>query len=521
MPENINITGNIFDFINNIGQYWPRKKGLFLTLVLELMVMAFLWDKLDLQSVVYWGVVLLGLYIMTFIIWIITSKRILFRRGGLVLVWLSLAIVTAVVFYCIAYPKCIQHSSFDWQYVRIWGAVAIFIFIICVGFIFDCYVFKDKKLMIVFAVNNDSVTVEKTIRASIDPAVQHIQDENNCIKLVVLPFGVIKSVRASSRFIKFPFTRADAIVFANVIDDTESVPVSYLFTDFSSRINGRRFVREETKGNLHNAVLDAHLRCRDWNYLNIANDNCSRKRAVSKNLEDMLKMYIGCMYLMKHDFKAAVPYANNAICNVPRTDSIYSIASKLFSYALLSSARVLENDEHEYDAALAQLNQLNKAMPVTTNEPGYNKAMARVLFYKGDLKASETYTRKFKDLYDHRWGYELNMGFYAINKKKALEFVQHYKNLRKFYPCEKGEIGFAINFLERQEKESRDEEYCTLLRIAIAFLTLYINPERAHKLIKKVNYRSDNVKSAKAVNDLRNIILENNTRLDIVPKKKH
>ena len=84
---------------------------------------------------------------------------------------------------------------------------------------------------------------------------------------------------------------------------------------------------------------------------------------------------------------------------------------------------MLENDERDYDAALTQLNQLVSTMPVANSDPAYNKAMARVMFYKGDIKASESFTKKFKDLDGHRWGYELNMGFYAIYKKKVLEFV--------------------------------------------------------------------------------------------------
>lgn len=520
MSENVNITGNLLEFINTIGQYWTRKKGLFLILVLEFFFLALFWNRIGFQSVIARGLFACGLVVITAIVWFITSKRILFRSGGFVLFWLLLSLIGAAAFYLLAYPNLIQNGEFDVPYIQLWGTVIVFFCFITVGFCIDFFVLKGRKLMIVFAVNNESVAVEKVIRDSIDPAVQHIQDEDNNIKLVVLPFGIIKSVRKSEKYIKFPLTRADAIIFARVIDDTDASPTSYLFTDFSSRINERRFVREEANSNMHKAVLDIHLRCRDWNYLNVANDNCSRKLRVSRNLEDMLKMYIGCIYLMKHDFKAAVPYANNAICNAPKNDASYNIASLLFSYALLSSAHVLENEDHEYDAALAQLNQLNRAMPVTTNDPGYNKAMARVMFYKGDIKASETYTKKFKNLPYHRWGYELNMGFYAINKKKVLEFVQHYKNLRKYYPCEKGEIDFAIDFLERQEGQSADKDYRILLRIAIAFLTLYKSPDKAHKLIKKVEYRSDNIKFVKAITDFNAIILHSKQKLEILPKKR-
>lgn len=58
------------------------------------------------------------------------------------------------------------------------------------------------------------------------------------------------------------------------------------------------------------------------------------------------------------------------------------------------------------------------------------------------------------------------------------------------------------------------------MRIAISYLTLYKNPEKAHKLIKKVDYHSDNVKFVKAIKDLQGIVLETNKRLEISPNKK-
>ena len=73
--------------------------------------------------------------------------------------------------------------------------------------------------MIVFAVNNESVVIERTIRASIDPVVQRLHDGDNKIRIIVLPFGVIKSVRKGERYIKLPLTRADAMIFASVVDD--------------------------------------------------------------------------------------------------------------------------------------------------------------------------------------------------------------------------------------------------------------------------------------------------------------
>lgn len=515
------ITSNILEFFNDIGQHWTRKRGLYLALVLEFIILTILWEKRVFPSSIVALMVAFGLALIIFVVWLITSKRILFRSGGLVVLWLFLSTLGAAAFYYFVYDSYCKITGWDIPYIHIWGSLAVFLAILFIGLVLDCFVFKGKKLIIVFAVNNESVAVEKNILSSVDPVVERIQDEDSKVRLVVLPFGVIKSVRKSAGYIKMPLTRADAIIFASVVDGSENTPAEYVFTDFSSRINERRFIREEHRGTMHMNVLDANLRYKEWNFINSANDNCSRKIAISKNLDDMLRMYIGCIYLMKHDFESAIPYTNNAINGESRNSPLYGIASMLYSYSILSSARVLENDRREYDAALNQLNQLNKRMPFSSSDPGYNKAMARVMYYKGDIKTSESYTRKFKDLPDHRWGYELNMGFYAMNKKKTLEFAQHYKNLRKYYPLEDKEVNFAIRFLERQERETNDSEYRTLLQIAIAYLYVYKDSKKAKKLMKKTSYTSTNAKFNKAINDLQEIIFEASQTFDIMPGKKN
>ena len=520
MAMNFNIVSNFSNIFNSIEYYWTRRKGLLLILILEAVFLYYFRRHFHFPSTLYGIIVYLGVAAITIVIWLVSSKRVLFRSAGLVMMWLSLASSAVLAFYFLVYPRVISYSSVDFPFIRVWGSVIVFIFILFVGLVLDCFVFKDRKLLIVFAVNNESIAVERTIRSSIEPVVDRIKDRDERVRLVVLPFGVIKSLRSSIRYIKQPLTRADAIVFASVIDGSDGNPAEYVFTGFSSRINENRFIRYEQKNTMHNDVLEVHYHYKQWNFLNSANDNCSRKIVISDNLESMLRMYIGCIYLMKHDFKSALPYTNVAFYTENRNSPTYNVAASLYSYALLSSARVLENEDREYDAALEQLTDLNNAMPYSSNDPAYNKAMARVMFYKGDLKASESYTRRFKDLPDHRWGYELNMGFYAINRKRIIEFVQHYKNLRKYYPFAIEEVNFAISFLERQKKESNDPEYQVLLRMAIAFLTLYKSPKKAQRIISKVDYQSPNPRLSKAISDLMDIIIGATIRWDTSPSKK-
>lgn len=520
MSEKMNLTGDLRGFLNGIEQSWTRPRGLFYAFIVELLILTGCQSAF--QNLLSLGVIFICITTATWIIWLITSKRILFRCWWIAVMVLVFSSMMALLFYSRIYQLLFAHTKYDLPYIQIWGSAIFFLFFLTLGFLIDVYVVKGEKLMIIFAVNNESVKIEKIIRASIDPVVQKIHDEDNRIKLIVLPFGVIKSNRKGEKYIKAPFTRADAIIFASVIDDSDSIPAGYVFTEFSSRINEKRFMQEERTSSAHNNILKAFLRSRGsgWNFLNSANDNCSRKIAIAQNLEDMIKMYIGCIYLMKHDFKAALPYTDSAIYREKRSSPAYLIASSLFSYSVLSAAREYEEQEQDYDAALYQLEKLVKTIPVTNNDPAYNKAMARVMFYKGDIKSSEVYTKRFKDLPDHRWGYELNMGFYAINKKKILEFVQHYKNLRRYQPYNIEEVDFAINFLDRQKKGATDKEYICLLEIAIAYLHLYKNPKKAKKLMQKAEFNSSNAKSCKAMAELQTIAMTSTLKLKNCHQKK-
>lgn len=59
-------------------------------------------------------------------------------------------------------------------YIQIWGCLIVYSIVVLLGLVIDCWIIKGKKLLIVFAVNNESIAVEKVIRSSIDPVVNSI-----------------------------------------------------------------------------------------------------------------------------------------------------------------------------------------------------------------------------------------------------------------------------------------------------------------------------------------------------------
>lgn len=510
MGQNQNLNGqiSIWDFIINADKYWNRFCGFFIVWFLEILFVviglsSFGVDKNDWQTRLYLS---LALGVVTFVMWLFSTKRLLFRSVGLVIFWLLLGIAGCLLYFFIVYPDNIVGSLLDLKYIQIWGSVIVFILMMLLGLFIDQYLIKGKKLLIVFAVRNNSIMLEAKLKPLIESIFRDLEDEDNDLQLIILPFGLLKSIKSSERYIKRPYTRADAVIIAKVIESIENDHVEYEFENFSSRINEYRFSDEESESLLHKDVVEVQSRGKTWNYINSANDNCSRTKVILDNLKDMLYMYIGGIYLMKHEFKKAQPYAEATINHERYNQKTFAIAAQLYTFSSISSAMVLENDDMNFDAAIQRLQTCALKLPTTISDPGFNKAMARLMFYKGDLKTSEAYTRKFKDMDGQKWGYELNMGIYAMREKKVLKFVQHYKKLIRLYSSEKGEDMFAIKFLERQRKLTDDVKYSCLLEVAIAYLYLYINIKKSKKRINSIKLTQFNSAEIKELDKLKTIV---------------
>ena len=114
--------------------------------------------------------------------------------------------------------------------------------------------------------------------------------------------------------------------------------------------------------------------------------------------------------------------------------------------------------------------------------------MARLEYYRGDIKASKKYTRDFKRIEGVTWGYCLNMGFYALCQNKIGEWMNWYKKLHN-YTCSQSEVEFAVEFLERERAKLRKRDNNYLIEISIAYLNLYTNKKRAVKKWNKIVMR--------------------------------
>ena len=519
--QNFGASINVLDAVSLAVQGWTRPWGLLISLALEATFYLLFSVKLGLEnSSVLHKLILLGLvFLSTIVLWLFSSKRILFRSVTLVVLLLIMAITITLLFCYKLYPAYFDSRLSFIPYSQYVSSIILFLVTIILGMVLIKYLPNGKKLFVVFAVANGSVSLESKLKGPIRSALNDIEEEVDSVRLELLPFGIITSASGAEHFIKRTLTDADAIVFANVIEETEGNHVEYLFDKFSSRINEHRFPDVEIKNRIDQGVVETHKRSKTWNYINAANDNCSRTKVILENLKGMLQMYVGGILLMQHRFKDAMPFMEMSLVREKGNIDTYALASQLYTYAVLSAVKELETDQRDYDSAFAMLEHCAARIPASLSHPGYNMAMARAMFYKGDMKASYEYTKKFKDYEWQEWNYELNMGFYAIYRKCVPEFVRRYKRLLKFNTQEGEVVDFAIDFLDHQAKLSNDKRYKVLLSVAMAFLHIYRKRSKAKVMISKIDYSAFPAGDIKELDKLKTIIFSSKETLQVVGKR--
>ena len=208
MVQNQNLGGNInlIELLGLIGKYWNRTGGLLISFLVELLILVFLNDKLSALGI-NWSYklsLIASLFIITSIIWLLSTKRLLFRNSTLAIVWLLLAIIASSFFWFYIYPQKILSTQYDLSFVQVWGTFFVFVVIVVLGLLVDNLLLKGKGLFIVFAVDNKNVEIVSRIKTSINYAKNNILKNDSDLKIEVLPFGILEDIKKCERFIKRP-----------------------------------------------------------------------------------------------------------------------------------------------------------------------------------------------------------------------------------------------------------------------------------------------------------------------------
>lgn len=370
-------------------------------------------------------------------------------------------------------------------------SVAICIFVLCgvlVLLLMSRKINKKEVLLVLFLKNKVSAKVANNIKSLVESSVNNIESEYDNVKIIVPPIGLFGNKRKCYRYIANPLTRGDVYVMAEVFDGDDDNSPNYVFKQFYSQtnkcINNCKYIIPHSLLNKVNTTL----KYSDWNYRQDSQNDIASKIRMSGNIEMLLMLYVSSTFMIKNNFTEAISFVNK----IRNSEYYNDVNFRRLSDALLGDSHLLisqneEHENHDYNLAFEHLTIFASLFPAQKNNPMYVHAMARVLYYKGDIKESKRYTKTLRNLKGgiYKWGYELNMGFYAICEGKVSEFVQHYKNLRRYEPYDKQQIQFVIVFLKEEHDRSLNPRTKMLLSYAIAYLYQYIKIKKAKMLLAK------------------------------------
>lgn len=419
----------------------------------------------------------------SFIFWLVSTRRAFQRTRNYVLIWYFVIIAVAAVFNFVVYPYGIQNSAVDFAFVRYWGTGIVLTLLFLIYYLVDFKWYKHTGgVLIMFLVENSS-NADKQIKDSLREACDQIEDSCNSITLLVAPFGIVRGKRGAKRLIKSLFCQVDAIIYSRVMDGNEDGNEGYVFTEFCSFANSSHFSSDNARINDIDNILAVESQYENWNICNEHNDDVTSKLRVAKSIEQLIRLYSTCIYILKHRLSTAIEMAQ-ALYDVGSHENVRLrvLAHNLLEFAYLEAEYVEEQEHKDYNYALSLLNELSSAVPFISRTLSYELAMARVHFHLNCLNESKRYTKQVKE--KDPWGYAVNMAFYAMYEGQVGKFVTHYKRLPKLPAPTRDNVEFVIGFLQDQIANTTDRGYEMLLLSAIAFQTQYLDFRKAKSRAK-------------------------------------
>lgn len=515
MGVNTNLTVDISKLISKV---WPTFLGVLIVWVIEVILYYLLFRCLEIDFKKYAIISSLFLFVTTFLVWVIHTKRWFQITGYWILIHYVIILGGGVGAYYLCYPLFVQKTHLDIAILRYClTAFAIFILFVCSYLVVRR---KHKGLCIVFMVTNKS-THESDIMQALIEAKNRVDEVASNIQIVIPPFGIAGTPIACKHYINGHFNQADALIFASLINSPEGTEFGYCFNRFTSIMSDRYVKRAHRDDNGVNMLIDESYRCHEWNTLNINNDQISRQLEVAGNLTHLFLMFVSCIYLQKHKYTDAIGiadklYTYSSTGNKPFDD----LVMKLLRYSYMSAQYNEEYDNQNYELALEILSECAKKLPQFKNSLAYDLSMARIYFYDGNLKESKKMTRHAKASHPNAdWYVTVNYAFYAIFENKYREIASHYKKLLKMDSQNKDEVEYAIRFLRIEESKTDDKYYLIGLYYGIAFLSLYYDERLSARYLRKITSFSK-LECYKELEPMRALIASSKGKLRIKEEKK-
>ena len=472
-------------------EYFKKNKGhitgLIIIYVLEVLVYSKLFpmfSDFSFYYIEYWGLLLIAL--VTYFVWACLTHRCFFRDGWNVVVWLLIWLVFTLLFPLFLLPFLQSKGLLVLPHIILWGTAIWAILTFFLLFLTRRISLKDDKLCVVFIVNVDDYELNNKVGDAIHQTVGAIEHKFSKLHIVLPPLGFKKNEKECLRYINSGFMQADALIFAKVVNGDQDGNLGYVFTEFVSMINEKRHKVKSFQDSILNRLLMINAEDKTWNNYDLATKDCESKLRVASNIESLLLMYCSAFYILLNNFENAIPVAKQMydLEKQDKNSAVFRLASLMLQDAYLFSATKVEHNKHDYETAYSQLVSFSQSMPELRLSPGYDMAMARLMFLLGNIKESKKYTRNARAKLGEHWGFYLNMGMYAMAENKVEEFISRYKAMLK-HPVQSPQITFAIEFIDDLLKGNANDNTNVLLSCAKVVLESYIVPEKKWRKRKK------------------------------------
>lgn len=503
-----------------VEKIWSSIWGVLVAFFIELIAVLYINQTLIHAPWIYVGLLLIALLPSTFLLWTIATKRWFQRSTYWTLLAFMAVLTTGVLFYFVLYPLRIEGTKCDLPFVQWWGS-GLTVILIAISSYFCFFRFEQhKKLCIVFLVSNRS-THEHDIKKSLEEARHRIDEIDSNIQIIIPPFGIANSIHAAERYINGHFNQADAVIFARMTDSNEGSEFGYQFTKFTSRFSKRYIKVSEMMTNEVDYLMTQSYKCHKWNTLNIEKDNISCTLEVAGNLQNLFLMYVSCIYLYKNNYSNSIAVADQLYTYTGTGNTGFdNMVKELMAHSYVIAEQSEEHENRNFARAHEILNECLVKLPSMKYSLTYKLALARLHYYEGNLRESKRATRDVKNSFKNaEWYWSINMAFYAIYDRKPKEVLTHYKRLTRITPPGLEEIEFPRRFLEKELKETYDDQYRMFLLHGIAFLSLFTDKNVSTRLLKDVEgYNS--MEGYSELNKVRELIESQRGKLLYKPKKK-
>lgn len=509
MGINTNVTA---DAPKLIKELWPTFWGMVFVWVLEVVFSMWLSQSLKIESPTLVALWSLFLFVTTFLVWTIQTKR-WFQRTGY---WILLHYFGTLLIVCtvyLTYPYLIERSKLDIPYIRYWLPVVIGAILITCSYLYICR--KHNGLCVVFLVRNQS-QYERDILQALAEAQSMVEQVADNIQIVIPPFGIANTPKGCERYINSHFNQADAVIFASLIDSPQGSEFGYSFNRFTSMMSDRYIKKRNRDEESVRVLMDESYRCHEWNTLNINTDQISRHLEVAGNLTHLFLMYVSCIYLQKNKYTEAIGVSEALYTYASTGNARYDdLVRELVVHSYVTAQYIEEYDNQDYNRAHEILDECVRRIPQMKHSLLYELSMARIYFYEGNIKESKRITKSIKtNRPTAGWYVTTNLAFFAIYEKKPGEMVSHYKRMLKMQKQDRREVDYAIRFLKIEMSKTNDLSYMMGLCHGIAFLSLYFDETQSDKYFKKTrDYVS--IAGYRELEPMRQLIISSKGKLGI------